>query len=106
VTGESGLVISEPVIMLIRQLGGCNPRRIALLADWWSLSPRLWPEAARALWAVRRRRWWARRPFLPVPPTEYLVWRSSTAYGDAMPVPVEDLSSFLAWRVRSRRAGR
>lgn len=64
-----------------------------------------------AAWAFRRRRWWRRPPFLPVPPAGYLAWRLHTVYGDpqALPTPAE-LARYLRWaaklRRRTRRGGR
>ena len=65
--------------------------------------PTLWPEAVRTLVAFTPSRWWAQRPFLPVPRPEYIRWRLQTAYGtsDATPDP-RDLLHFLQWRRRQR----
>jgi len=32
-------------------------------------------------WRVRRRGWWYRFPFLPIPPKNWLMWRFETAWG-------------------------
>lgn len=32
-------------------------------------------------WRVRRKGWWHRFPFLPIPPKEWLLWRLETAWG-------------------------
>ena len=32
-------------------------------------------------WRVRRKGWWHRFPFLPIPPREWLLWRLETAWG-------------------------
>lgn len=63
------------------------------------LAPRLGIDLLRAGWAFRRRHWWRRAPFLPVPDREYLRWRMYTAYGraDAVP-PVTDVIGFVRWR--------
>lgn len=63
------------------------------------LSPRLGVDLVRAGWAFRRRNWWSRPPFLPLPDATYLRWRMVTAYGreDAVP-PVEDVIGFARWR--------
>jgi len=80
-----------------------------MAATWFSLTARL---AARALvnprlardlvgmaWAFRRRDWWRRSPFLPLPDREYLRWRMYTAYADENAVPpVEDVVRFARWR--------
>lgn len=61
-------------------------------------------EAVRMAWAVRSRRWWSRRPRVPLPDRTYMKWRSYTAYGDASASIVpSDLASFLAWRAGFRR---
>ncbi|HET9276310.1 MAG TPA: hypothetical protein VFN96_09585 [Gemmatimonadales bacterium] len=63
------------------------------------VNPRLALDLIRAAWAFRRRRWWARSPFLPLPDRTYLRWRMYTAYGseDAVP-PLDDLIRFVQWR--------
>lgn len=80
---------------------------------WTGLSLRL---AARALrhpatgsallrvaWRFRRRHWWRRFPFLPLPATDYVRWRMHTAYGDdnAIP-PAEDVERYARWAVRDQ----
>jgi hypothetical protein len=63
------------------------------------LNPRLGVDLLNTLWAFRRRRWWARAPFLPVPDRRYLRWRMYTAYADERAVPpVEDVVRFARWR--------
>ena len=32
-------------------------------------------------WTVRRKNWWFRYPFLPIPPKEWVLWRIETAWG-------------------------
>jgi hypothetical protein len=61
--------------------------------------PRLAIDLLRTAWAFRRRRWWARAPFLPLPDPSYLRWRMYTAYGDeaALP-PSRDVIRFVRWR--------
>ena len=52
-------------------------------------------------WRFRRRAWWRRAPFLPLPSREYLRWRMHTAYGDADAVPpAADVERFARWAVR------
>ena len=46
------------------------------------------------------RRWYARAPFLPVPPSDYVQWRLKTAYGQDRPgwgVMLHDLWQFGDW---------
>ena len=63
------------------------------------LNPRLGFDLLRAAWAFRRRRWWARPPFLPLPDREYLRWRLYTAYADEAAVPsADDVIRFARWR--------
>jgi hypothetical protein len=64
-----------------------------------ALRPRLALDLLKAAWAFRRREWWKRAPFLPVPDPAYLRWRMYTAYGDEQAVPpVEDVIRFARWR--------
>lgn len=67
-------------------------------------SPRLAVDLLRAAWAFRRRTWWRRAPFLPLPDGDYLRWRMYTAYGreDAVP-PLEDVIGFARWRRETMR---
>ncbi len=63
------------------------------------LNPRLAMDLVRTAWAFRRRRWWARAPFLPLPDRTYLRWRMYTAYADENAVPpAEDVMRFARWR--------
>lgn len=60
-----------------------------------------------AVMAVRthaRLRWWRRPPFLPIPDRTHMAWRRTTAYGVDRPVETEDLTAFLLWADRQRRA--
>ena len=56
----------------------------------------------RVAWRFRRRDWWRRAPFLPLPAGEYVRWRMHTAYGDydAVP-PAEDVERYARWAVRA-----
>ena len=63
------------------------------------LNPRLALDLLRTAWAFRRRRWWARPPYLPLPDRDYLRWRMYTAYADEAAVPpAEDVVRFARWR--------
>jgi hypothetical protein len=63
------------------------------------LNPRLGLDLLRTAWAFRRRRWWTRLPYLPVPDKAYLRWRMYTAYADENAVPpTEDVVRFARWR--------
>ena len=63
------------------------------------LSPRLALDLLKTGWAFRRRGWWRRPPFLPLPDRIYLRWRMYTAYAseDAVP-PLDDVVRFARWR--------
>jgi hypothetical protein len=67
------------------------------------ISPGLAADLLRVMWRFRRRRWFARPPFLPLPSREYVRWRMYTAYGDeeALP-PVADLVRYARWAGRRR----
>jgi hypothetical protein len=55
---------------------------------------------ARVAWRFRRRGWWHRFPFLPLPARDYMRWRMYTAYGDADVVPpADDVIRFARWAV-------
>jgi hypothetical protein len=63
------------------------------------VSPRLAVDLLRTAWAFRRRDWWRKPPFLPVPDRTYLQWRMYTAYADENAVPpAEDVIRFARWR--------
>lgn len=58
----------------------------------------------RVGWRFRRRGWWKRPPFLPLPATEYVRWRMHTAYGndDTVP-PAADVERYARWATRELR---
>lgn len=63
------------------------------------VNPRLAIDLLRTGWAFRRREWWRKAPFVPIPDRAYLRWRMYTAYGDENAVPpVEDVVRFARWR--------
>jgi hypothetical protein len=71
----------------------------AVLLGRGLVNPRLAVDLLKTAWAFRRREWWARAPFLPVPDREYLRWRMYTAYADESAVPpAEDVVRFARWR--------
>ena len=55
----------------------------------------------RVAWRFRRRGWWHRPPFLPLPDRTYVRWRMHTAYGeyDSVP-PADDVIRYARWAVR------
>ena len=66
-----------------------------------ALRPRLAADLLRVAWRFRRRGWFRRFPFLPLPATEYVRWRMHTAYGDYAAVPpARDVERYAEWAVR------
>jgi hypothetical protein len=77
------------------------PGLIARLAGRALRNPRVAMDLLALAWAFRRRDWWRRAPYLPLPDAEYAAWRLHTAYGDERNVPpVEDVLRFARWRRR------
>lgn len=75
--------------------------RLALRA---LVSPRLALDLLKTGWAFRRRGWWRRVPFLPLPDGPYVRWRMYTAYGDEAAVPpMDDVIRFARWRRETMR---
>lgn len=69
--------------------------------------PRLLVALFAAAWRFRRRGWWVRPPFLPLPTRAYLEWRLHTAYGDSGARPdVAELERYLRWANRLHRTRR
>lgn len=66
-----------------------------------AVRPSLARDLLRVAWRFRSRRWYARRPFLPLPDREYVRWRMHTAYGDhgALP-PADDVIRYARWVTR------
>jgi hypothetical protein len=64
-------------------------------------NPALGVALLRVAWRFRRRGWYRRPPFLPVPSRDYVRWRMYTAYGDydAVP-PAEDVIRYARWAVK------
>jgi hypothetical protein len=55
----------------------------------------------RVGWRFRRREWYRRFPFVPVPDAAYVRWRMYTAYGDEDIVPpANDVVRYARWAVR------
>jgi hypothetical protein len=72
---------------------------VARLAARAVVRPRLALDLLATAWAFRRRGWWRRAPFLPLPDRAYLRWRMYTAYADEAAVPpVDDVIRFARWR--------
>jgi hypothetical protein len=78
-------------------------RLVLALAPRALLSPGLAVDLVRVGWRFRRRRWWRRAPFLPLPARDYVRWRMHTAYGDEDAVPpAEDVVRYARWAGRRR----
>lgn len=65
------------------------------------VNPALGVALLRVAWRFRKRDWWRRAPFLPLPSMMYVRWRMHTAYGsyDAVP-PTSDVARYARWAVR------
>jgi hypothetical protein len=76
--------------------------RLSLLLALRALrSPVTGAALLRVAWRFRRRGWWRRPPFLPLPATDYVRWRMHTAYGDGDVVPpADDVVRYARWAVR------
>ncbi|HKH05586.1 MAG TPA: hypothetical protein VKA65_10515 [Acidimicrobiales bacterium] len=70
--------------------------------------PGLWPVAVRQAFVLAEPGWWHRRPFLPLPPVDYLRFRSQTAYGGSgdRPPGREEVVIYLRWCRDIRRERR
>ena len=56
---------------------------------------------ARSLWLLRRDRWYARRPFLPLPDDRYWRFRMETAFGSTdAHIPVAAVVDAARWAAR------
>lgn len=66
------------------------------------VNPALARDLLTVAWRFRRRGWFRRAPFLPVPSRQYLTWRMYTAFGDHHAVPsVEDVIRYARWARRA-----
>jgi len=69
--------------------------------------PSIWRSLLGLAWASRREGWWKRPPFLPLPPADYLAWRSETAWGDPEGTGSDaQMAGYLHWAARMRRLHR
>ena len=67
------------------------------------MNPATGAALARVAWRFRRRGWYSRFPFLPLPPREYLRWRMYTAYGEDEAVPpADDVVRYARWATREK----
>ena len=67
--------------------------------------PGLWPTAFRQVRRFAPAGWWRRPPFLPVPDSDLIAFRSTTQYGEPDRIPdADDLVTWLTWcRSEARR---
>lgn len=69
--------------------------------------PDLWRAAAAQGRRLVPPRWWARRPYLPLPDRRWMRFRLETQYGDATHPPVaDDVVTWLAWTASQPRKPR
>jgi hypothetical protein len=74
---------------------------IAGLAGRTLREPRLAADLTRVAWRFRRRGWWHRFPFVPLPAREYVRWRMYTAYADERHVPsADEIARYARWAAR------
>lgn len=60
--------------------------------------PGLWTTAVTMFVRLVPTRWWATRPFLPLPDSSMLAFRATTQYGDPdHPLEPDDLLAWLRW---------
>ncbi|WP_419841498.1 hypothetical protein [Candidatus Poriferisodalis sp.] len=80
-------------------LRGWGSLRVWKLPAAVAMRPRLWCTAARVGLRMIPPRWWARAPYLPVPPRAYLRFRLQTALGSENSTTLEaaDLIRWLEW---------
>ena len=68
------------------------------------LRPALLALMVRVGWRFRRRDWYRRWPFLPLPPADYLAWRLHTAFGDESRLPsTDEIEVYLRWAQRAQK---
>jgi hypothetical protein len=68
-----------------------------------ALNPALALDLLTVAWRFRRRDWFRRVPFLPVPSREYVTWRMYTAFGDHHAVPkADDVVRYARWARRGQ----
>jgi hypothetical protein len=75
-----------------------KPLAVARCAAAVAGHPRLWLTACRQYRAALPRRWWSRRPFLPIPPGDYVRFRLQTQYGSVdHRIEAVDVLNYLSW---------
>lgn len=93
-------------------MGAASTPRVVTAAVVWAVlrRPSLWWTALRQISRLAPRRWWASRPFLPVPSREYMEFRLVTQYGGGHGEPLRaaeprDVVDYLRWCREWDRAG-
>lgn len=77
-------------------------RLTAALAARSLIDPSVGADLLRVAWRLRRREWYRRPPFLPLPDAEYVRWRVYTAYGHGdMTPPAADIVRYARWAAHS-----
>lgn len=80
-------------------------RALFVIALATARRPALWPTALRQYRRTVPRRWWARRPFLPLPDRDFLRFRLLTQYGSQRRAPgASDVVNYLTWCRQWERA--
>jgi hypothetical protein len=75
-----------------------RPLAVARCATAVAAHPRLWLTACRQYRVALPRRWWSRRPFLPIPPGDYVRFRLQTQYGSVdHRIEAADVLNYLSW---------
>jgi hypothetical protein len=82
-----------------RRDGGGSWARLALTLSMRAVRhPATGIALVRTGWRFRRRGWWRRPPFLPLPSVDYVRWRMHTAYGSDDYVPAaDDIVRYARW---------
>ena len=79
-------------------MGFGKPQEVAAVAAIVVRHPSVWLTALQQWVRLVPARWWARRPFLPLPSGQYLEFRLVTQYGDISHRPEpEDVLNYLRW---------
>jgi hypothetical protein len=95
--------ISEPRASTVPARPSSWSRVVLALAAESVRHPSLAVDLVRVAWRFRRRRWYTRPPFLPLPSRTYLRWRMYTAFGDEQAVPpARDVIRYARWAARQR----
>ncbi len=90
--------------------GGTRRYLRGMAVGWDAVSavlrrPALWPTAVVQVLRLAPTGWWRRRPFLPLPDSEYLRFRLQTQYGDSDHEPEpDDVVRWLEWSKRFGKA--